>query len=200
MSKSRNIDGIWIESRRGEPADLMRVEAALQLIKQHSPIDYARVVRELERIRVDLLFYAVGAYRRSIRACIIDSRYMDRPDSTVERLASIVVHEATHARLERYGIEYNEERRARIEAICYRRQLAFAARLPDSAELQQEAVRWLEWCQANPDHYRDSQIHARRAGAEIDALRHFGAPEWLIRTLPVLRWMIDRTTRLFRVV
>src|SRR5215467_13524590 len=50
MSTARHADGIWIGSWRGNPEDLTRVEGALSLIKQHSPLDYARIIRELERI------------------------------------------------------------------------------------------------------------------------------------------------------
>src|SRR5882757_1207548 len=151
MSTGRHLDGIWIGSWRGKPADLMRVESALLLIKQHSPLDYARIIRELERIWVSLSFHGLGEYKHSLKACILDERYVADSATTVEQIASTIVHETTHARLERYGIGYKEELRARIEAICFRRELAFAARLPDSAELQQGIARCFEWYQANQD-------------------------------------------------
>jgi len=127
MSISRHLDGIWIGSWRDRPEDLTRVESALLLIKQHSPLDYARIIRELERIWIDLLFHGLGEYKHSLRACILDERYVADSATTVGQIASTIVHEATHARLERYGIGYNEEHRARIEAICFRREpLLFA--------------------------------------------------------------------------
>src|SRR5882757_7752189 len=156
MSVSRHLDGIWIGSWRRISEDLMRVESALMLIKQHSPLDYARIIRELERIWVTLSFHGLGEYRHSLRACILDERYVAAPATTVEQIASTIVHETTHARLERYGIGYKEELRARIEAICFRRELAFAARLPDSAELQQGIARSLERYKANPDQFSDA--------------------------------------------
>src|SRR5438067_2160710 len=117
MSVGRHLDGIWIGSARRIPEDLMRVEGALLLIQQHSPLDYARILRELERIWVTLSFHGLGEYRHSLRACILDERYVADPATNVEQIASTIVHEATHARLERYGIGYKQELRTRIEAI-----------------------------------------------------------------------------------
>jgi hypothetical protein len=87
------------------------------------------VAGELKRIWVTLLFYGLGQYKHSLKACILDERYVADSATTVERIATTIVHEATHARLERCGIEYKQELRTRIEAICFRRELAFAARL-----------------------------------------------------------------------
>ena len=96
MSTSRHLDGIWIGSWRGRPEDLARVEGALLLIKQHSPLDYARIARELERVWVSLLPHSLGEYTHSLRGCILDERYVADPATTVEQIASTIVHETTH--------------------------------------------------------------------------------------------------------
>jgi hypothetical protein len=197
-STGRHLDGIWIGTWRGTPEDLAPIERALLLVKQHSPLNYARIIRDLERVWVYLLPHGLGEYKPSLKACLLDERYVADPATSIERIASTIVHEATHARLERYGIGYKEEYRARIEAICFRRELAFAARLPDSAELQQEIGLWLDWYQANPDYFHDAQFQERRTGGEIEVLRHLGTPDWLIRALLVLRPVIGRAKRLFR--
>jgi hypothetical protein len=199
MSASRHLDGIWIGSWRGRPEDLTSVESALLLIKQHSPLDYARIARELERIWVDLVLYGLGEYRHSLRACILDERYVADPATTVECIASTIVHEATHARLERYRIEYEEPRRARIEAICFRRERAFAARVPDSVELQERIARYLEWYQANPEQFSDAHLQEARTAAGIEALRYLEAPDWIIRAISVSMPIIGRARRLFRI-
>jgi hypothetical protein len=198
MSVSRHLDGIWIGSWRGRPEDLTRVEAALLLIKQHSPLDYARIARELERVWVDLVLYGLGEYRHSLRACILDERYVADPATTVEEIASTIVHEATHARLERYGIEYEEQRRARIEAICFGRERAFAARAPEGDELQQRIARYLEWYQANPEQFSDTRFQENHMAGGIEALRYLGTPDWIIRAISVSAPIIRRARRLFR--
>jgi hypothetical protein len=198
MSTSRHFDGIWIGSWRGRPEDLTRVEDALLLIKRHSPLDYARIARELERIWVDLSFYGLGEYRHSLKACILDERYVADSATTVEQIASTIVHETTHARLERYGIGYKEELRARIEAICFRRELVFAARLPDSAELQQGLARCLEWYQANPDQFIDAHFRECHTAGGIEALRYLGTPDWLVRAILMPLRIVSRAKKLFR--
>ena len=196
MSTSRHVDGVWIGSRRGSPEDLTRVEGALLLIKQHSPLDYARIIRELERIWVTLSFHGLGQYDHSLKACILDERYVADSATTVERIAATIVHESTHARLERYGIEYKQELRTRIEAICFRRELAFAARLPNGAEAQQEIAQCLEWYQANPGQFSNAQFRENHMVGGIEALRYSGAPDWLIRAMPIQKSIIDRAWRL----
>jgi len=198
MSLGRHLDGIWIGSWSGRPADLTRVEQALLLVKQYSPLSYARIIRDLERIWVFLLPHGLGQYRASLKACLLDERYVADPATSIERIASTIVHEATHARLQRYGIGYEEKRRARIEAICFRRELAFAARLPDGAQLRQGITRYLDWYQANPDYFSDAQFQKRRTDNEIEALRYLETPDWLIRAYPVLRSLKDLTRKLFR--
>ena len=194
MSKSCHVDGVWIGSLRGSPEDLTRVQSALSLIKQHSPLDYARITRELERIWVTLSFYGVGQYRHALKACILDERYVADSATTAEQIASAIVHEATHARLERYGIAYKEELRTKIEAICCRRELAFAVRLPNSTELQEIEQR-LEWYQANPDQFSDARFREKHTAGEVEAFRFLGTPDWLIGAVIAWRSIIGRVRR-----
>lgn len=116
--------------------------------------------------------------------------------TTVEKIATTIVHEATHARLERYGVEYKQELRTRIEAICFRRELAFAARLPNRVELHQEIAQCLEWYHANPDQFSDAQFREHQMVGEIEALRYLRTPDWLVPAMPIQKSMIDRARRL----
>jgi hypothetical protein len=196
-STGRHLDGIWIGTWRGTPEDLAPIERALLLVKQHSPLNYARIIRDLERVWVYLLPHGLGEYKPSLKACLLDERYVADPATSIERIASTIVHEATHARLERYGSDIRKvpcENRGDL----LRREFALAVRLPDSAELQQEIGLWLDWYQANPDYFHDAQFQERRTGGEIEVLRHLGTPDWLIRALLVLRPVIGRAKRLFR--
>jgi hypothetical protein len=199
ISTARQVDGIWIGSCRRSHNDLTRVEGALLLVKQHSPMHYYRITRNLERIWINLVPHGVAAYHHSLKACALDERFVDDPATSAEHIASAIVHEATHARLERCGIAYNEDQRARIEAICFRRELALAVRLLDGAKLQQGIKACLDWYKANPDYFREPQFRERFVNGEVEALRHLGAPKWLIRLLLIAMPMIARTKRLFRI-
>jgi hypothetical protein len=195
MSVHRHVDGIWIGSLYGSSEQLTRVEGALSLIRQHSPLHYTRIVRELDRIWIKLTNHGVGEYRDNLKACILDDRYIVDSTVTVEHIASTIVHEATHARIERHGIKYNQELRTRIEAVCFRREMAFAARLPNGAELQQGIKRCLDWCTANPDEFTDTQFRERDEAAGTEELRYLEAPDWLIRAALVPKPIIRRLKR-----
>jgi hypothetical protein len=104
LSTSRNVDRLWIGSTEGKPQPgLRRVENALQLMKDHDPLQYSRTINNLERIWVHLLPNALASYGRSLNACILDEPVVLPETTTLERTASCIVHEATHARLERWA-------------------------------------------------------------------------------------------------
>lgn len=98
---------------------LRRVEEALQLIRDRDPLHYSRVIRQLERIWVRLLNGDLAHYEVSLGACVLDKRYVLLETTTPERLASTIIHEATHARLEHWGISYDENKRARDRSDLY---------------------------------------------------------------------------------
>src|SRR5689334_16546942 len=116
LSKSRVIDGLWIGSAQSEPEPaLQRVEAAPQLIERTAPLHYRRVKNNLSRIWVQLVPHGAGCYLHSLNACVLDERVVASETTTLEWIASAIIHEATHARLEKRGVHYEEAIRHRIE-------------------------------------------------------------------------------------
>jgi hypothetical protein len=156
---------------------------------------YARIVRELARVWVFVLSNARAEYRDSLKACMLDERYI--AGSSPEQLASTIVHEATHARLARCGIKYEEKLRPRIEAVCLRRQLAFVTKLPGGAVLQEEIMRTLEWCGTSTEWFSNENFRERDNDGLDEAFRHAGTPEWLIKIGRKTRPVIARLRRLF---
>jgi hypothetical protein len=191
LSTNRDVDGLWVGSTEDKPYQgLRRVEDALQLIKRHDPLNYLRVTRNLDRIWVHLIPSAEAHYERTLNACVLDERYLLKEEMTIDRIASTIVHEATHARLERWGIIYEEESRYRIEAICLRRELNYLAKLPDSAPLQEEIAHTLEWCAATDrDHLSDASFRDRDDQGQVETLRYLKAPDWIVR---FAMWFIRR--------
>jgi hypothetical protein len=185
LSTSRIIDGLWVGSIAKEQRELglRRIEDALALIKQCDSLGYSRITHDLERIWVNLVVVGNACYRRSLQACVLDERYVLSETTTPERLALTIVHEATHARLERCGIEYDEKLRPRIEAACLRRELAFARKLSESTELRDELVDTLEWCVTNPDYYSNLRFDEREVQGGAEALRYLGTPDWIVRAV-----------------
>ena len=189
LSVSKRIDGLLVgtwESDAEAEAVLSRVEGALSLIKAHDQLRYERLLRDLERVRVWLLPRASGSYKKSLRSCELDSRFVLAETSSLEMIASTVVHEATHARLWRCGIGYETELRARVEAVCARREIAFANKLPNGGQVRESAERLLELC-ADNSYWSNTAFEERYVEGSIEAMRHLGAPDWLLRVLPTLR-------------
>jgi hypothetical protein len=184
LSTGRRIDGLWVGTTESKPHPaLRRVEEALQLIERHDTLNYSRITGHLDRIWLHLIPNAAAHYERSLNACVMDERYVLQESMTLENIASTIVHEATHARLEGWGIIYAEENRTRIEAICLRRELNFLARLPDSESLREQIARTLEWSTTSRDYFSDASFRERDDQGNVETLRYLGAPDWLIAFL-----------------
>jgi hypothetical protein len=189
LSRGRKV-GLWVGTREAEPHPaLRRVEEALRLIKDHDTLHYSRIIRNLERVLVQLLPSALAHYKSSLNACVLDERFVLAETTTLERIASTIVHEATHARLDGWGIDYDEASRYRIEAICLRRELNFLTKLPDSEHLQEEIVHTLEWYATKQDYFSDRNDRERDHQGAPAAFRYLGAPDWFIRCA---MWLIRR--------
>jgi hypothetical protein len=90
---------------------------------------------------------------------MIDERFLVASASHPELIAAVIVHEAAHARLMRYGIGYEAPLRHRVEAICARREAAFAAKLPNGEKVREQAENRLAW---PTDAWTDAAMNALR--------------------------------------
>jgi hypothetical protein len=199
LSTGRDFDGLWVGTTESEPhLGLRRVEDALRLIKQHDSLHYSRVIHNLERVWVHYIPSALAHYDRSLEACVLDERYVLLETRTLEEIASTIVHEATHAKLERWGITYEEKERSRIEAVCLRRELNFLAKLPHSEPLREGIMRTLEWCISDHDYLSDASFQQRNDQGQVETLRYLGTPGWLIGFIFRVRSMIFAVHRLIR--
>ncbi len=187
----RQLVGLWIEY--GKDGVFERVAQALDLIKTSDPLRYRRILRDIDRIVVaPLLTGAEAQYSREINACEIDERFMLGERYAPELAASVIVHEATHARLELMGFVYVEERRQRIEQICMRRERAFLTRVP-GAEAASEAV---EHRMQHDSDLSPEGFAKRHEMGEREALRYLGVPDWLVPILSGVRTSVTAVRRL----
>src|SRR5882762_1426222 len=199
LSKGRVIDGLWIGSAQwdSEPA-LQRVEAALRLIERFAPLHYRRVKNSLSRIWVQLVPRGAGCYLHSLNACLLDERVVASENTTLEWIASAIVHEATHARLEKRGIRYDEAVRHRIERICARRELDFARHLSGVDALHEEITRRLYLCNEENASYTDQNMWQKIDQGNAEMLRHLGTPEWVIALVFRARNLLNGIRRFTR--
>jgi hypothetical protein len=104
-----------------------RVNAALELINSLDPGRLGRLRRDISYLVV--IGVAHAYYAQSSRAIVLSSADVDRASPGM--LASTIVHEGTHSRLDNDGFAYFPDAvRRRIESICVRAQLAFMKKLP----------------------------------------------------------------------
>jgi hypothetical protein len=199
LSKSRMVDGVWIGSAQwdSEPA-LQRVEAALQLIEHFAPLHYRRVKNSLSRIWVQLVPHGAGCYLHSLNACLLDERVVASETTTLEWIASAIVHEATHARLEKRGIRYDEAVRHRIERICARRELDFARHLSGVDALLEE-INWrLDRSNDENASFTNQDMWVGIDQGNADILRYLGTPEWVIALIFRARNLVSGIRRFTR--
>lgn len=115
---------------------LARVSAALDILQVHAPQQLARIPSVLHSLTVTRLAAARGQWRRDLRAALLDRDFVLAPDTTPTGLASVIVHELMHARLEQAGFRSTDTNRARIERICCTAERNYIHRLPNDAERQ----------------------------------------------------------------
>jgi hypothetical protein len=196
LSSGHEVEGLWVGAWDDKShGDTQRVQYALDLIKNNDPLQYAYVTRHLKRIWVNLLTGNRAEYRRSIDACVFDERFVRSEMTTIAEIAAIIIHEATHARLEHLGIRYDEKQRSRIETICYRREIAFVSRLSHCEGLREKLVYELGWFIANPDNFSNQNFSKRHVEGSVEALRYLKIPNWLIRIILSFRNMTPETVR-----
>jgi hypothetical protein len=130
----------------------------------------------------------------SIWACKLDPRYILDKTKSPEQIAASIVHEATHARLWRRGIEYQENLRSRVEAVCVRRERAFATKIPNGEHIRQQADSKLATC-ADQDYWTNEAFRARHEKGVSKIIAHAGSPDWWVRFLLAIRSLRLRLAR-----
>jgi hypothetical protein len=175
-----SIDGTPIGLVHPTPDELTRCEGrlreALSLIDSYAP----RASRDRRRLKVGILLFrshgALGEYYRDAALIKLKEQFVLDSATSATMVASLLVHELTHAWLEDHGVSYVSSRRARIERICFRAELIFAARAPDGKQLMPLLQRQF----ARPDTDWSEAALADRWRDEALAL---GLPRWIVSAL-----------------
>jgi hypothetical protein len=113
-----------------ETSDVLeRLDDALGLIERYQPWRLTHLRRDLKQILV-ARFPCRGAYFPAERTCLTELTFLARRDITAATVASSIVHEGIHARVDRMGVERDGRDRAREERLCRRAELDFGRSLP----------------------------------------------------------------------
>ncbi|MCC6317517.1 MAG: hypothetical protein IT361_07455 [Gemmatimonadaceae bacterium] len=108
---------------------IARLDEALGLIEAVQPWRLRHLRRDLRCIRV-VRFACRGAYVPDERVCITELTFLNRRDISAAPVASSIIHEGMHARVDVMGVRRDGRDRAREERLCRRAELAFGRALP----------------------------------------------------------------------
>ena len=111
------------------PDVLSRLDEALALIERYQPWRFRHLQRDLDAIHV-VRFPCRGAWIGEQGACVTELTFLARRDITAAPVASSIVHEGMHARVDRMGVSRYSRDRAREERLCRRAELEFGQSLP----------------------------------------------------------------------
>ena len=122
-----------------------RLDEALALIQRYEPIRFSHLLRDVRAIRVER-YPCRGAFIPSERTVITELTFLARRDISAAPVASSILHEGVHARVNAFrerlartgaasaagfGLQGADRDMAREERLCRRAELAFGRKLPE---------------------------------------------------------------------
>lgn len=125
---------VFLENSRPDiesSAVLERLDEALALIEQYQPWRLRHLQRDVRHINV-VRFPCRGAYIPGQRICVTELTFLARRDISAAPVASSIIHEGMHARVDRMGVRAEGRDRAREERLCRKAELEFGLALPES--------------------------------------------------------------------
>ena len=171
---------------KNDSAIASKIDQALNLISKFDPRRYRQIKRDVKRIWIAAAPGYCAQWIDELQTCILDTDYFRRIDISASEMATTIIHEATHARLDKFKIGYSEEIRVRVEQICFKSEIAFAKRLPDGLKLVEVAESKL---QISEDYWTNAQFQER----DIATLAELSKKTWIVRILyPIVKRKVDK--------
>jgi len=112
-------------------AVIERLDEALGLIERFQPWRLRHLRRDVRAIHV-VRFPCRGAFIPDERVCVTELTFLARRDISAAPVASSILHEGLHARVDGMGVRRAGRDRAREERLCRRGELEFGLALPAS--------------------------------------------------------------------
>jgi hypothetical protein len=144
-----------------EDRAIERVFAALDVLRDTAPRQLERIPIFTLGLTITPLDGALGQWRSDLGVCLLSERFVIAQETTPSELASTIVHEVTHARLEHAGFRSANATRARIERICFLAQRNFVLSLPPSDERSRLEEIVAEYLAMDPEFWSDEQLAVR---------------------------------------
>jgi hypothetical protein len=184
LAETRSIRGIRVAVVNTRPdidteRVLRRLDGALELIERYQPWRFRRLRNDFAQILVQR-YPCRAAYDPRSRTCLIELTFLNNPSFSEAQIASSIVHEAMHARLDRMGVRVREEQKSREERLCRRAEIEFGLAVPNGEPVVERALAALALADEEVAPVID-WMEARRRVEQAD-LEALGAPEWLKRS------------------
>ena len=158
-------------------AVLRRLDAALALIRTYRPRQYRLLKRDVAGFVVQR-YACRGAYFGHSRTCLVELTFLANATMSNAQIAASIVHEATHARLDRLGLPLSGPA---AERACRRAEIAFGRAVPDGAAVIARAEESLAL--GDDDVAPDIDWALAQSRVAAADLRALPIPEGLKRTL-----------------
>ncbi len=131
VSTKNSVNGVavFVERRTSERwlDASTKIQRAVSLIEETDGVFFQRLLRLTRGVIAMPMRGEIGRWCGGF--CLIDAGFAQNAE--VEEVAGAIVHEVTHAKIERWGIGYGEGGRRRVELACTRAVDRFAGRLRD---------------------------------------------------------------------
>jgi hypothetical protein len=174
LAEQREVLGlILVDLTHGQHASHLfpTLEAALEMIADVDSKRLARIRHDVRRVAVMQSFASAGEFWPHYSAIALEVKHVEA--HTLLSICMTIVHEATHARIVRWGVRDSIDR-GRLERACVEQEIMFARKVPGSERLIEGALRKLDtrwWIE---------QDNAHRFQRRLERA---GTPKWLQRLL-----------------
>lgn len=108
---------------------LQRLDDALGLIAEYAPWRFRHLQRDVRYFMI-VRYACRGAYFPDERAIMTELTFLARRDISAAPVASSILHEGVHARVDIMQVQRAGRDRAREERLCRRAELEFGRSLP----------------------------------------------------------------------
>lgn len=168
-----DLDVLVLDENDNAADIFAKINDALAELRDVDPRRLARIKGDITRILV--IDAPSSSYYSLSNSCVLSRARVLK--GTATRVALTIVHEATHARLFRAGVDYRQAVRARVERRCTNEELSFLQRLKVKGYRGTDAwVAYLEERLSRPWWTDDALLQSKH-----DFLKHRSMPVWLLR-------------------
>jgi hypothetical protein len=140
---------------------LEKVLAGLDVLAETAPKQLERIPILMLGITVRPLTSKAAEWNAVLAVCQLDEHYVVDSRATPVGVATVIIHELTHARLDRARILSTRRNRGRIERICSLAERNFLLRLPSSNERTRLLATNARWLAIDPSSLLEVRAYTR---------------------------------------